>query len=110
MADFLEKLDGAMSIGTRLKEIDLSYELFYNKKTKRIEVYSCKNGARSLAFVSPFGLDVDARLIRFARRTRSERAADIIKEIEEDNKKLIEKSQKEEIERALIYKKLKLKN
>ena len=114
MKDFLVKVGDQFRVEERLREIDPSYEVFYNKKVGRFEVYATKNGVKSLAFVSPFA-ELDCRLVRHARVTRAERAADVLREIEENNKKIEEANKKvaEEIKRekiAEIKKRLKMEN
>lgn len=91
MKDYLVKVGDQFRVEERLKEIDSSYEVFYNKKVGRFEVYSTKGGARNLAFVSPFDT-LDARLVRHARATRAERFEKIISEVEENNRKFEEKA------------------
>lgn len=94
--DFLVKVGDQFRVEERLREIDPSYEVFYNKKEKRFEVFSVRGGVRALCVVSPFA-ELDARLVSFVRKTRAERAAEIIREIEEHNEKL-EKKQNERID------------
>ena len=93
MKNYLEKVGDMFRVEERLKEIDPTYEVFYNKKDKRFEVYSKKAGLVSLAFISPFD-SLDARLISYARKTRAERADKIIKEIEEENEKIEKANEK----------------
>ena len=70
----------------RLKEIDYNYFIVYNTKKNRFEVH---NSAQKQTFclVVPFN-KLDARLVGYTRKTRRENAEKIIKEIEENNKKL----------------------
>ena len=93
MKSYLTKTGDMFGIEARLKEIDGSYKLYYNTKEKRYEVYSEKHGKEELAFVCPFE-SLDARLIRFARQTRSERAVKLFEEIEKHNEKIIKEEEK----------------
>lgn len=108
MKDYLVKVGDQFRIEERLREIDPSYRLFYNKKDKRYEVYSAKNGAISIAFISPYS-ELDVRLITYARRTRVERMEKLLKEIEEENKQLEQKQEKEKLEAKKMMIKEKLK-
>jgi len=75
-------------IASRIKEIDASYFVAFNYKTKKFEVHSNDNkrGA-SLCLTLPYNR-LDNRTLIHARRTRAERVKELIKEIEENNKKI----------------------
>lgn len=70
-------------IAKRLKSIDRRYELFFNRKKNRYEIYA--NGAMQMAL--PFER-LDARTLTYARKTRLENLEKIIAEIEEENVRL----------------------
>lgn len=70
-------------IAKRLKSIDRRYELFFNRKKNRYEIYA--NGAMQMAL--PFER-LDARTLTYARKTRLENLEKIIAEIEEENARL----------------------
>lgn len=70
-------------IAKRLKSIDRRYELFFNRKKNRYEIYV--NGAMQMAL--PFER-LDARTLTYARKTRLENLEKIIAEIEEENARL----------------------
>lgn len=70
-------------IAKRLKSIDRRYELFFNRKKNRYEIYA--NGAMQMAL--PFER-LDARALTYARKTRLENLEKIIAEIEEENARL----------------------
>lgn len=70
-------------IAKRLKSIDRRYELFFNRKKNRYEIYA--NGAMQMAL--PFER-LDARALMYARKTRLENLEKIIAEIEEENARL----------------------
>lgn len=65
------------SIGERLKEIDGRYRLFYNARLGRYEIHA--SGA--LQMTVPRG-ELDARVITRVRKTRVERADELMREIE----------------------------
>lgn len=70
-------------IAKRLKSIDRRYELFFNRKKNRYEIYA--NGAMQMAL--PFER-LDARTLTYARKIRLENLEKIIAEIEEENARL----------------------
>lgn len=70
-------------IAKRLKSIDRRYELFFNRKKNRYEIYA--NGAMQMAL--PFER-LDARTLTYARKTRLENLEKIIAEIGEENARL----------------------
>ena len=70
-------------IAKRLKSIDRRYELFFNRKKNRYEIYA--NGAMQMAL--PFER-LDARAIEYARKTRLENLNKLIAEIEAENARL----------------------
>lgn len=86
----LIKTGDLFGVERRLKEIDSTYEVFYNAKLKRFEVYAERMNNKFLAFVSPYE-SLDARLVRYARKTRVERQVDIFREMEEENEKILKR-------------------
>jgi len=83
----LVKVKDMFMIYQRLKDIDPSYTLCFNKENFKYEVYCFKNGKLEYAFTSPYD-SVDNRLLLYAKRTRIERIDEILEEIEENNDKL----------------------
>ena len=80
----LEKINHDLfDISKRLKSIDRRYDLFFNRKKNRYEIYA--NGAMQMAL--PFER-LDARTLTYARKTRLENLEKIIAEIEEENARL----------------------
>ena len=71
------------NIAARLKSVDRRYELFFNRKKNRYEIYA--NGAMQIAL--PFER-LDARAIEYARKTRLENLNKLIAEIEAENARL----------------------
>ena len=64
----LEKINHDLfDISKRLKSIDRRYDLFFNRKKNRYEIYA--NGAMQMAL--PFER-LDARALSYARKTRLE--------------------------------------
>lgn len=78
-------------VADRLKEIDPNYTLHYSTSKKKYELRG-KNGELLILF--PYDA-IDNRMIVHARRTRVERCAEIIREMDEINRKEQEKRQKE---------------
>lgn len=83
-------------IADRLKEIDPNYTLHYNRKTKKFELWGKRN---ELLIVFPYSA-VDARMVEHARRTRIERSRELIREIEENNRKILESRELETTKNA----------
>jgi len=83
------------NISSRIKEIDSDYFIVRNYKTQKYELHAKNKRGGSLCLVFPFDR-LDYRTISCARRTRAERAAALLAEIEENNKKL----QKQQAEAA----------
>ena len=80
----LEKINHDLfDISKRLKSIDRRYDLFFNRKKNRYEIYA--NGAMQIAL--PFER-LDARTIEYARKTRLENLNKLIAEIEAENARL----------------------
>lgn len=95
MKDYLVKYGDTFGVERRIKEIDSTYEIFFNLKTKKYEVYS----KGSLAVVCPYS-ELDYRLIPYIRKTRVERSRDIFEEIEEHNQKVAKKLKETSEEKA----------
>ena len=100
----LEKPGDVFFIERRLKEINPRYELYFNKLTKKHEVYILQGDRLVLQFVCPYD-SLDARLIRYARQTSVKNLDKIIKQIETDNENLLKKE--EEQKRVLAKEKAK---
>lgn len=84
-------------ISKRLKEIDSGYYAVYNHKYKRFEVHNRLQRGGSFCLAVPY-LQLDARTVTLVRRTRAERAAAYLAEMEEENIK-IEKMEKSRIQK-----------
>ena len=71
----------------RMKEIDPSYYIVRNYKTKKFELHAKNVRGDSLCLVFQFNR-VDARMLEHARKTRVERATKLIAEFERENQRL----------------------
>lgn len=86
-------------VADRLKGIDERYRLFYNTLTKRYEVYTFTPHP-ALQVVLPFS-PPDARCVEHVRKTRAERAAQLLRELEKENERIAQARNKQIIDRAL---------
>ncbi|MBQ8444633.1 MAG: hypothetical protein IJX25_04705 [Clostridia bacterium] len=80
----------------RLKKIDPSYEVYYNRQTCCYEVHSNKQAKNSYCFKVPFA-QLDSRTIDYAIKTRRENRDKLLKEIEQSNQLLYERNLKEQV-------------
>lgn len=80
----------------RLKNIDPSYEVYYNWQNKCFEVHSNAQTKNSYCFKVPYDV-LDARTLDYAVKTRRENRDKLIEEIEKSNQKLYEKNLKEQV-------------
>jgi len=76
-----------LDIAQRLKEIDRSYKLYFNNLKNRFEVHSSKRMKDTLEVTWYDRLD--ERLINKAKQTRVENAEKYLKQMEQENEKLI---------------------
>jgi len=110
MDKYLVSVGDVFGVEQRLKEIDEGYRVFYNKAKHRYEVHNVRYRPNSLVLVSPYS-ELDSRLVRLVRSSRTERAKDIFLEVEEHNEKILKKheEEKEESRKALLGKLEKMK-
>lgn len=81
MHAYHERVQGDLfDISSRLKEIDQEYELLFNRKLQRWEIFA--RGALQIAV--PFKR-LDGRTLELARETRMERINQILAQIEREN-------------------------
>ena len=99
MEDYLKGCGDVCGVQARLQEIDDGYRVFYNTLKSRFEVHNVKNKPNTLVLVSPYD-ELDSRLIKLVRSSRVERASEIFREVEENNRKIIEKQRKAGDEKA----------
>ena len=83
-------------ITERLKEIDQSYEVYYNLETLSFEVHSSLQPHNSYCFKVPYDC-LDERTLFYALKTRSENRDLLIKEIEKNNQYIYEKNIKNQV-------------
>lgn len=79
--ELVKVVDDLFHIARRLKQVDRNYELFFNRKRGRFEIYA--KGAMQIAL--PFDR-LDARCIEYARKTRIENLSALMDEIEKNNR------------------------
>ncbi len=84
----------------RLKEIDKSYFVLFNCNKKQFEVHSSEQFGGSYCFTVRTGA-LDERVITYALRTRQEKQAEIIAEIDRDNQRLEKSRVKSTIEKLV---------
>ncbi len=85
---WLERVDGDLyDVASRLKGVDERYELYFNRRSRKFEVYI--GGA--LQFAVPFD-SLDERTIVYAKKTRIERLDLIVEEIDENNRRIDEEN------------------
>lgn len=97
MKNLIKIVGDPFFIAERLKEIDSSYEVYYNLSTSAYEVHSNEQVKNSYCFKVPFDV-LDERTLFHARRTRAENRDKIIAEIEKDNFLLEQKNIKKQVE------------
>lgn len=78
-------------IARRLKEIDSGYFIVRDYKSGKFQVHHNEQKGGTLALVLPFDR-LDFRTLTLVRRTRAERKAQLIEEMERDNEKLLANS------------------
>lgn len=80
-----------LNICDRLKQIDKTYFVLFNRNSGKFEIHSSAQTADSFCLELPFPF-LDERTVVYARKYRRERANEIMKEIDFAN----EKAEKEE--------------
>lgn len=93
--DFLFIDSDCLFITDRLKEVDQSYRVVFSLKKKKFEVHSILQSS-TYCFTLPYS-SLDERAVDYAKKTRSENAEKLIKEIDRANEELYRKMLKEEI-------------
>jgi|GEM_PF-1607116 len=89
MEEYLEDYRDLFNLFSRIKEIDESYQLMINKKTKRIEVHNFSQRGSSFVMVAE---PLDARLIQKLVATRRENAKAFFKKLDDENEELERKN------------------
>ncbi len=80
----------------RIKEVDPSYQIFYNTSTSSYEVHSSEQVKNSYCFKVPYP-QLDARVIEFAYKTKVANIDALIAEIDKNNQLLYEKELKKQV-------------
>lgn len=86
-------------IGSRLKEIDSNYQVFYNTKRNMFEVHNKEQIGGSYCLTVPYS-KLDQRTVDFVRKTRTENRKKLFEEIDKDNERLEKLSEKRILEDA----------
>lgn len=68
--DLVRITDDVYFIASRLREIDPTYYVVYDRRKRRYEVHSDGQRGSSLCFIVPFA-QLDARTVDYAARTRN---------------------------------------
>lgn len=80
----------------RIKEVDPSYEIYFNLDNSCYEVHSSEQVKNSYCFKVPFS-QIDDRTIEFAYKTKVANIDEIIAEIDRENQLLYEKEVKKQV-------------
>lgn len=80
----------------RIKEIDPSYEIYFNLESNSYEVHSSQQVKNSYCFKVPYS-QLDSRAIDFAFKTRVQNIEKILAQIDKDNQILYEKEVKKQV-------------
>lgn len=99
MQYLIEIKSDVFDIADRLKSIDGRYRLYYNTIAHRYEVYTLEPRP-TLQVVLPFS-PPDARCLEHVRKTRAERIAALIQEIERENERIERDRAREIVDRAM---------
>lgn len=92
----IEIKNDLFDITNRLKQIDKDYFVLYNTNKKVFELHVKNQAFNSYSLTFPFS-SLDERALTFALKTRVENKEKLIKEMEEENKRL----EKQEEQRLL---------
>ncbi len=82
---YIPVLHDVFDISGRIREIDDTYFILYNKLKNKFEVHSSAQKGDSFCVELPFSF-LDARTLVYLRRYRGQRAQEIFLEMEKDNK------------------------
>ena len=99
---YIEITYDTFDITSRIKNIDKNYFIRYNKKTSKYEVWLMCGVNAHLELILPFPY-LDFRTIKKVLLSKVEKIDEIIKSMEEDNKRL-ENKQNEMLKNELEYK------
>lgn len=96
MKNLIKIYNDCYFIANRLKEIDKSYEIYYNLNRNCYEVHSNQQAKSSYCFTVPFR-ELDERTLDYAIKTLSTNRDKIIKEIEENNRLVTNRNMKNQV-------------
>ncbi len=96
LANLLKIEHDPFFIAQRLKEIDPTYQIYFNLDQGCYEVHSSGQVKNTYCFKVPYGV-LDERTISFALKTRVENMEAILREIDRQNDLLYNKMLKEQI-------------
>ena len=88
--------DDCYFICQRIKEVDESYEIYFNLDSGSYEVHSNAQVKNPYCFKVPYNC-LDSRTIDFAYKTKVENIDSLIKEIDKHNQILYEKEVKKQV-------------
>lgn len=83
-------------VAQRIKEVDKSYEIYFNLDNNSYEVHSSEQVKNTYCFKVPYSV-LDGRTIDFAYKTKVANIDEIIKEIDKNNALLYEKEVKKQV-------------
>jgi hypothetical protein len=89
----------ALDIPQRLKEMNGGYFVMFNTILQKFEIWHRGSGEGTLECVLPYEA-LDARALRHVRKHRIERQAQLLREVEEHNRRLEEQSRRQWLDRA----------
>ncbi len=96
MKNLIKVENDVFYIARRLKNVDPSYEVYFNLTTKCFEVHSTEQEKNSYCFKVPYNI-LDERTIDYALKTRSENRDKLLMEIELNNKIIEERNIKNQV-------------
>ena len=85
-------------IAARLREIDDGYFVVYDRAKHCYEVHNRLQRGDTFALRVPYP-SLDARTVTLVRRTRAERAAELVRETERENERLSRKIKSETLDK-----------
>ncbi|MCM1533866.1 MAG: hypothetical protein NC099_04340 [Corallococcus sp.] len=80
----LEITNDLFDIAARLRSVQDSYRVYYNKKTSKFEIHDLEQRPDTLAFVSPYD-ELDSRTVDYALYSRVENAERFFADLETRN-------------------------
>jgi hypothetical protein len=96
----IEIKQDVFDITKRLKEIDESYFVVFNLNRNKFELHSSQQHPSSYCLTFPFNT-LDERAITLANKTRKENKDKLIKEMEEENQRLLKTMEKQALKEIL---------